>query len=106
MSVKSAIADDNGKYLYKGTASKCYYWYNAPRSVYSIEDDSWFFTKRNGSACDEVSVDKKHIYVVKRTYHQNKENPWLSVCITQIRGLLQKVFQPYYLVVYKVIPQE
>ena len=66
--------------------------------MHSNEDDSWFITKRNGNAYDEVSVDKKHIYVVKRTYRQNKENPWISVCITQIcknRGLLQKTFQPY-----------
>ena len=28
------------------------------------------------------------------------------ILITKIRGLLQKVFQPYYLVVYKVIPHE
>ena len=109
ISIKSAIADDNGTYLYKGTASKFYYWLeddDAPRSVHSNEDDSWFITKRNGNAYDKASVDKKHIYVVKRTYRQNKENPWLSVCITQIRGLLQKVFQPYYLVVYKVIRHE
>ena len=52
--------------------------------MHSNEDDSWFITKRNGNAYDEVSVDKKHIYVVKRTYSQNKENPCLSVCITQI----------------------
>ena len=90
-SIRSAIADDNGKYLYKGTASKFYYWLeddDAPRSVHLNEDDSWFITKCNGSAYDEVSVDKKHIYVVKRTYHQNKENPWLSVFTRQIRGLL------------------
>ena len=89
--------------------SKFYYWLeddDTPHSVHSNEDDSWFITKRNGHAYDEVSVDKKYIYVVKRTYRQNKENPWLSVCITQIRGLLQKVFQPYYLVVYKIIPHE
>ena len=87
ISIKSAIANDYGKYLYKGTASKFYYWLeddDAPRSVHSNEDDSWFITKRNGNAYDEVSVDKKHIYVVKRTYRQNKENPCLSVCITQI----------------------
>ena len=74
--------------------------------MHSNEDDSWFITKRNSNGYDEVSVDKKHIHVVKWTYHQNKENPWLSVCITQIRGLLRKVFQPYYSVVYKVIPRE
>ena len=109
ISIKSAIADDNGKYLYKGTASKFYYWLeddDAPRSVYLNEGDSWFITKRNGNAYDEVNVDKKHIFVVKRTYRRKKENPWLSICITQIRGLLQKVFQAYYLVVYKVIPSE
>ena len=39
---------------------------------------------------NEVKVDKKHIYMVKRTYCQNKENLWLSVCITQIQCLLQK----------------
>ena len=44
--------------------------------------------------------------MVKRTYRQKKENPWLSVCITQIRGLLQKVFQPYCLALYKVISHE
>ena len=44
--------------------------------------------------------------MVKRAYFQNKVNPWLSFCITQIRGLLQKVFQQYYLVVHKVIPHE
>ena len=78
ISIKSAIANDYGKYLYKGTASKFYYWLeddDAPRSVHSKEDDSWFITKRNDNAYDEVSVDKKHIYVVKRTYRQNKENP-------------------------------
>ena len=48
----------------------------------------------------------KNIFVVKRMYRQKKENPWLSICITQIRGLLQKLFQAYYLVVYKVIPHE
>ena len=79
---------------------------DAPHSVHSNEGNSCFMTKRNGSAYDELSVDKKHIYVVKRTYHQNKENLWLSLCITQIRGLLQKVFQSYYLAVYKVIPHE
>ena len=40
--------------------------------------------KRNDSSYDEVSVEKQHIYVVKRTYPQNKENTWLPVCITQI----------------------
>ena len=74
--------------------------------MHSNEDDSWFITKRNGNAYDEVSLDKIHIYVVKRTDSQNKENPWLSVCIIQTRRLLQKVFQPYYLVLYKVILQE
>ena len=74
--------------------------------MHSNEGDSWFITKPNDNAYDEVSVDKKDIYLVKRTYRQNKENPWLSVCITQIRGLLQKIFQPYYLAVYKVIPHE
>ena len=74
--------------------------------MHSNEDDSWFITKRYGNAYDEVSVDKKHIYAVKRTYRQNKENPWLSVCTTQIRGLLQKVFQSFYLLIYKVIPHE
>ena len=44
--------------------------------------------------------------MVQRTYRQKQENPWLSICITQLRGLLQKVFQTYYLVVYKVIPHE
>ena len=91
ISIKSSIADDNGKYLYKGTASKVYYLLeddDAPRPAHSNEDDSWFITKRNGSAYDKVSVDKKHIYLVKRTYRQNKERPWLSVCITLIRGLL------------------
>ena len=62
ISIKSAITDDNGKYLYKGTASKFYYWLeddNAPRSVHSNEDYSWFITKRIGNAYDEVNVDKK-----------------------------------------------
>ena len=57
-----AIAYDKGKYLYKGTTSKFYYWLeddDAPRSVHSNEDDSWFITKRNGNAYDKVSVDKK-----------------------------------------------
>ena len=87
MSIKSAIADDNGKYLYKGTTSNFYYWLEddgAPRSAHLNEDYSWFIMKRNGSAYDEVSVDKKHIHVFKRKYHQNKENPGLSVYITQI----------------------
>ena len=74
--------------------------------MHSNEDDSWFITKLNGNAYDEVSVDKKHIYAVKRTYRQNKENPWLSVCTTQIRSLLKKVFQSFYLLIYKVIPHE
>ena len=81
--------------------SKFYYWLEddgAPRPAHANEDDSWFITKRNDSAYDEVSVDKKHIYLVKRTYRRNKENPWLSVCITLIRGLLQKVFEPYLIV--------
>ena len=63
ISIKSAIADDNGKYLYKGTASKFYYWLeddDAPRSVHSNEDDSWFITKCNGNAYDEANVAKKH----------------------------------------------
>ena len=43
ISIKSAIADDNGKYLYKGTASKFYYWLEddgAPPSAHLNEDDS------------------------------------------------------------------
>ena len=53
--------------------SKFYDWLendDVPRSMHSNEDDSWFITKRNGSAYEEVSVDKKYIYVVKKTYHQ------------------------------------
>ena len=42
--------------------------------MHSNEDDNWFITKRNGGAYGEVSVKKEHIYVVKRIYHQNKEN--------------------------------
>ena len=70
LSIKSTITDDSGKYLYKETTSKFYYWLendDTTSSVHSNEDDSWFIRKRNGSAYDEVSVDKKHIYVVKRT---------------------------------------
>ena len=76
ISFKCAIANDNGRYLYKGTASKFYYWLEndgTPRLVHSNEDDSWFITKRNGGAYGEVSVKKEHIYVIKRIYHQNKE---------------------------------
>ena len=50
ISFKCAIANDNGRYLYKGTASKFYYWLEndgTPRLVHSNEDDSWFITKRN-----------------------------------------------------------
>ena len=56
---------------------------NAPRLEHSNEDDGWFITKGNSSGYDGVSSDKKLIYVVKKTYHRNKENPWLSVCIIQ-----------------------
>ena len=68
LSIKSTIANDTGKCLYKGTTSKFYYWFeddDIARSLHSNEDDSWFITKRNGSAYDEVSVDKKHIHVPK-----------------------------------------
>ena len=47
--------------IYKKNARKFYYWLeddDAPRKVHSKEDDSWFISKRNGSAYDEVSVDK------------------------------------------------
>ena len=51
------------------------------RSSHSNEGDSWFIKKRNDSAYDEVSIDKKYVYVAKKAWRQNKENPRLSVCI-------------------------
>ena len=79
---------------------------DTPHSAHSNEDYSYSITKCNGSAFDEVSVDKKHIYLVKKTCCQNQENPWLSFCITQILSLLLKMFESYYLVARKVIPHE
>ena len=57
---------------------------NSPRLAHLNEDDGWFNTKRNDRHYDVVSVDKKKIYVVKKTYHRNKEPVAISLHHTVI----------------------
>ena len=53
-----------GNFYTKERRDKFHYWLeddDAPHSAHSNEDDSWFITKCNASAYDEVSFDKKHL---------------------------------------------
>jgi len=49
----------------------------------------------------EKEVNRKDVYEIKRSYRQNKSNPWLSQIISQVRCVNEKDYHKFYLVVYK-----
>jgi len=108
ITVNSTKADDNGAYLYKGTSRRLFFWNKEEeaRSVHKLEEEYYFKDRIGSNKYKDVIVRPKDVYEVKRSYRQNKSNPWLSQCISEVRNMNDKKYHSYYLVVYKVAGNE
>ena len=108
ISLESVKCDDNGSYLSKGTAKKFYYWESdkeePPRSAHFDKiNQTWLIKQRTRSNCyEDVQVEQEKVYAVRRTYRQNKNNPWLTQCISTIKPVSASASNSYYLVIHKV----
>ena len=105
ISVSSTKADDNGSYINKGNPKKFCFWdfKKAPQLAHFDEVlNDWIVKERDPvENFVDVSVDKKHVYEIKRSYRQNRNNPWLTQTISQVKHVEESQYHRYYLVVYK-----
>ena len=107
-SLESVKCDDNGSYLSKGIAKNLYYWESdkeeAPCSAnFDKINQTWLIKQRTRSNCyEDVQVEQEKVYEIRRTYRQNKNNPWLTQCISTIKPVSASPYNSYYLVIYKV----
>ena len=107
VSIKSAKSDDNGAYIYKGNASR-FYFYSKEIGCHlvhhDVSDDSYFYNGRDGNNYRETFVPKENVYQLTRNYRESKNNPDFSQMIATIRKPEKKVIEDYYLVIYKWKP--
>ena len=110
--VESAKADDNGGYIYKGNPKKFYHWnlQNAPRCCHNDKLKNCCVVKErdptSSSNFVDVIVDESQVYEIKRSYKQNKYNPWLTNIISQVNPVSSQHYHHYYLMIYKTASQE
>ena len=83
VSVDSIKADDNGSYISKGNPRKYYHWdLKNPSCLAHLNKDnnSWTIKERDAKGCTyaDTLVSNKEVYKIKRSYRQNKNNPWLK----------------------------
>eukprot|EP00111_Clytia_hemisphaerica_P012992 TCONS_00038184-protein len=109
ISLKSVKADDNGSYLSKGTPRKFYHWTkeDQPRIAYPNEKEGQFtINERDRLLFLPAVVNENEVYEIKRTYMQNKYNPWLTQTICQVKRASNKDYHPFILVIYKAKVQD
>ena len=51
---------------------------------------------------EDVQVEQEKVYEIRWTDRQNKNNPWLTLCISTIKRVSASTYNSYYLVIYKV----
>ena len=106
VSVDSVKADDNGSYISKGNPRKSYHWdlENAPHLAHLNKDNNrWTIKERDADGCTYVDtlVSNKEVYEIKRSYRQNKNNPWVTQTIIQVKRVTSDEYLSHYLVFYK-----
>ncbi|XP_066926362.1 uncharacterized protein [Clytia hemisphaerica] len=107
--LKSVKADDNGSYLSKGTPRKFFHWIKdeQPRVAHPDEKEGQFtINERDRSLFLPAVVNEDEVYEIKRTYRQNKYNPWLTQTICQVKRASEKAYHPFILVIYKAKVQD
>ena len=110
--VESAKADDNGGYIYKGNPKKFYHWdlQNAPRCCHHDKlKNCWVVKEKDPTSSSnfvDVIIDESQVYDIKRSYRQNKYNPWLTNIISQAKPVSSQHYHHYYLMIYKTASQE
>ena len=102
----TAKSDDNGAYIYKGNATR-FYFYSKEIGCHlvhhDVSDDSYFYNVRDGNDYRETFVPKENVYQLTRNHRESKNNPDFSQMIATIRKP-EKVIEDYYLVIYKWKP--
>ena len=110
--VESAKADDNESYIYAGNPKKFYDWdlQNAPRCCHHDKlKNCWVVKERDPTRSSnfvDIVVDESQVYEIKRSYRQNKYNPWLTNIISQVKPVSSQHYHHYYLMIYKTASQE
>ena len=101
-SISSAKADDNGVYMNKGSAKKCYI-FNEERSriVHSNENGGWYINVRGSKGYSKVTVLENEVFELKREYHTSKHNPKFSRMIATVKAVAEREKRPFYLIMYK-----
>ena len=102
----SVKADENGNYISEGNPRKYYHWdlENAPRLAHLNKDNNcWTIKERGADSCRYVDtlVSNKEVYEIKRSYRQNKNNPWLTQTIIQVKRVTSDEYLNHYVVLYK-----
>ena len=103
ISVDSAKADDNGSYISKGDPKKYYHedLKNAPHlACLNKNDNCWTIKERDTDGYTYINtlVSNKDVYEIKWLYMQNKNNPWLTQTIIQVKWVTSDEYLCHYLV--------
>ena len=110
--VESVKTDDNGGYIYKGNPKKFYHWdlQNTPRCCHHDKlKNCWVVKERDPTSSSnfvDVIIDESQVYDIKRSYKQNKCNPWLTNIISQVSPVSSQHYPHYYLMIHKTASQE
>ena len=79
---------------------------NAPcLAPLNTDDNLWTIKERDTDGCTYVDtlVSNKEVYKIKQWYRQNKNNPWLTQSIIQVKRVNSDKYLSHYLVLYKTI---
>ena len=77
---------------------------NAPcLAPLNTDDNLWTIKERDTDGCTYVDtlVSNKEVYKIKQWYRQNKNNPWLTQSIIQVKRVTSNKYLIHYLVLYK-----
>ena len=99
-------------YIYKGNPKKFYHQdlQSVPRFCHHDKlKNCWVVKERNPTRSSnfvEIIVDKSQVYEIKRSYRQNKYNPWLTDIISQVKLVSSQHYHHYYLMTNKTASLE